>query len=312
MLRMTQDRQRGWQNLMINLQDPEPNNAVAPTPVLLPHKLEPSNNNNSPVSGRESAASKPSPIVEGKGGNYDFYHDQLDQHAQRMVEGERRMYEWRLGTLSKIHFAVGDHMAKQNPHVQIIQQPVIANHNRPSPVVNVGRTPIPIKNEYLENKRQAQLNKARGQGILGGGAAAALKPNQPNVNKFAEMNQNLEQIRRKNLIDRRDVKKSSAYDNVKSPQKPPIIKPGTPVDERYRSAYDRDAVTEAEKKKAQEALQKIEPVNNNLTEVIINLQNIGAKPKNVDKKAYLQQLNKKWNEQGGPQQRQQWTDHTAD
>ena len=63
---------------------------------------------------------------------------------------------------------------------------------------NVGR-PSFLKNEYLENKIQAQRNKARGQG-------AAPNANVGVVSRIAaEMNRDLEAVRRRNLSAKEGV-----------------------------------------------------------------------------------------------------------
>ncbi len=87
---------------------------------------------------------------------------------------------------------------------------------------NVHRRPI-----VIQNKRQNQSNKARVQGHV------------------VVLNKNLKQIRHKNLLSKREIKR-----------KPQI--------------YSKN-----DQKEAQEALKKIEPVGNNLTEL---LDNIGIHP----------------------------------
>ncbi|CAF0738261.1 unnamed protein product [Didymodactylos carnosus] len=238
----------------------------------------------------------------------------LEQQKQR---DEQVQNEAASNLSSAVDGKGGDHVTKQTPHAQN-QQLVIANcKNRPPPAVNVGRPPVPVKNEYLENKHHVQLNKVHEQGNLRVNNANALKPNQPVNDNFAEMNRNLERIRRKNLMKHHNIKKPSAYDNVKSPQKPIIVKPVAPVNERHRSAHSRDGAIEAERKKkeVQEVLQKIQPVENSLTKI---LNDIGVTPKNVVKKEVILQqsidkaIQEKRKEQSQSQQRHQWSEHTAD
>lgn len=129
-----------------------------------------------------------------------------------------------------------------------------------------------MRNDFLDNRRQAQLNRARGEGYAGvrcsssfffglqnclfQGAAAAVNPNLGAVGHVAaEMNRNLEEVRRRNLLGKRDAinKPPNAF------KKPLISKVvpfnslcltwvflqaagGNPVDERYRSAYDQQVV----------------------------------------------------------------------
>ena len=78
----------------------------------------------------------PSPVPSTpKPGNYAQYHEVLDAHKQKIADGERRM------DANQGH--------KPTPHIQVYQRPAPGHQNlRPTP--NVGR--------------QAQLNKARGQG----------------------------------------------------------------------------------------------------------------------------------------------------
>lgn len=91
----------------------------------------------------------PSPVPSTpKPGNYAQYHEVLDAHKQKIADGERRM------DANQGH--------KPTPHIQVYQRPAPGHQNlRPTP--NVGR-PALLRNDYLENRRQAQLNKARGQG----------------------------------------------------------------------------------------------------------------------------------------------------
>ncbi len=79
-----------------------------------------------------------------------------------------------------------------------------------------------MKNDYLENRRQAQMNKARGQAYAGvslfllfsfnlqrdlfQGAAAAVNPSIGAVAHIAaEMNRNLEEVRGKNPRGKREI-----------------------------------------------------------------------------------------------------------
>ncbi|CAF4682464.1 unnamed protein product [Rotaria sp. Silwood1] len=295
------NRDRGHNRLLLSYSSPDlpdMNNQRVTPPVVPQAKI---NRVSTPSSAREPAAASPTSSA-AKAGNYDQYHELLDQHKQKMADGERNMDEW-----NKINQA-----QKPNPHVQVYQKPVVGNHNlRPTPGANVGR-PAALRNDYLENRRQAQLNKARGQGY-GAGAAAAVNPNVGVVGRIAaEFNRNLEEVRRKNLSDKREVigKPPTEY------KKPPINKPtsSNQVDEKYRSAYDQQIVIaqKEKEKQAQEALKKIEPVNHNLTEL---LNDIGVRPPSSEqekKKAILQNLNAKvvreaWEQYGGPpKSRSQW------
>ncbi|CAF2765027.1 unnamed protein product [Rotaria sp. Silwood2] len=297
---INRDRERN--RLLLSYSSPDlqgMNNQRATPPVVPQPKM---NQVATPSSAREQVVASPTPSA-AKAGNYDQYHELLDQHKQKMVDGERNMDQW-----NKIN-----QVQKPNPHIQVYQKPVVGNHNlRPTPGANVGR-PAVLRNEFLENRRQAQVNKARGQGY-GAGAVAAVSPNVGVVGHIAaEINRNIEEVRQKNLLGKRDAvsKPPTAF------KKPPINKPpiGNQADERYRSAYDQQvliAQKEKELKQAQEALKKIEPVNNNLTEV---LNDIGVRPPSVDqdkRKAILQNLNERsvreaWQEHGGPpKSRLQW------
>ncbi|CAF1188713.1 unnamed protein product [Rotaria sordida] len=65
------------------------NQRVTP-PVVLQPKM---NQVSTPSSAREPVAASPIPNV-AKAGNYDQYHELLDQHKQKMAEGERNMDQW--------------------------------------------------------------------------------------------------------------------------------------------------------------------------------------------------------------------------
>ncbi|CAF1193266.1 unnamed protein product [Adineta ricciae] len=290
-------RDRDRNRFLYSNSDPDPtdvNKQRATPPVIGQPKVNPVS---VPSSARSSATPSPVPSTP-KAGNYEQFHDLLDEHKQKMAEGERNLDEW-----NKIN-----QPQKPNPQVQVYQTPVRASHNlRPTPGANVGR-PASAKNDYLENKQQAQVNKARGQGDYAGGAAVALNP----IGQLAAINRNLDEIRRKNLAGKRDVnhKPPMAY------RKPLVNKPPAinQADERFRSAYDHDIVIaqKEKEKQAEEALKKIEPVNNNLTEL---LNNIGARPSSanqVRKDSILQEINRRsvqenWHEKGGPPKgRPQW------
>ncbi|CAF3681032.1 unnamed protein product [Rotaria sordida] len=301
------DRDRERSRLLLSHSTPDLpgiSNQRATPPVVLQPKM---NQVSTPSSAREPVAASPIPNV-AKAGNYDQYHELLDQHKQKMADGERNMDQW-----NKIN-----QPQKPNPHVQGYQKQVAGNQNlRPTPGANVGR-PAALRNEYLENKRQAQANKARGQGY-GAGAAAAINPNVGGVGQVAaEVNRNLEEVRRKNLLGKPEAigKPPAAL------KKLPINKPtsNNQVDEKYRSAYDQQVVLaqKEKEKQGQEALKKIEPVNNKLTEV---LNDIGVRPSSSldqeKKKAILQNVNERsvreaWQEHGGPPKpRSQWNQQPA-
>ncbi|CAF1122215.1 unnamed protein product [Rotaria sordida] len=65
------------------------NQRVTP-PVVLQPKM---NQVSTPSSAREPVAASPIPNV-AKAGNYDQYHELLDQHKQKMADGERNMDQW--------------------------------------------------------------------------------------------------------------------------------------------------------------------------------------------------------------------------
>lgn len=83
------------------------NKQRATPPVIGPPKVNPvsvpSSARSSVCCGTEQSSSNfttllkatPSPVPSTpKGGNYEQYHDMLDQHKQKMVEGERNLDEW--------------------------------------------------------------------------------------------------------------------------------------------------------------------------------------------------------------------------
>ncbi|CAF1068990.1 unnamed protein product [Adineta steineri] len=268
------------------------NKQPPPPPLIIP---QPKMNQ---ISARKPVVASPIPSTP-KAGNYDQYHAFLDQHKQKMADGERNMDDW----------TKNNQMQQPNSHIQVYQTPPPANQNfRPTPGANVGRPPA-VKNDYFENRRQAQFNKDRGQGFIGGAAAAI----NPNIGQVAEVERNLDEIRRKNLVGKREInnKPPTAFKKFAANKPSNNIQ----VDDRYRSAYDQQAIIsqrEKEKKAEEAALKKIEAVNNNLTEV---LNDLGSRPSSANqerKKNILQDLNQKsarerWNEKGGPPKvRSQW------
>ncbi|CAF2699339.1 unnamed protein product [Rotaria sp. Silwood2] len=118
------------------------------------------------------------------------------------------------------------------------QKPIIGNHNfRPKPIAKIHR---PIR---IENKRQVQLNK----------------PHVKNHGVVSELNRNLKEIRHKNLLNKREFIRKKL-----------INKPND-----YLQVNKRHRLKNNEKKQVQDIFKKIEPVDNNLTDL---LNDIGVHP----------------------------------
>ncbi|CAM4777694.1 unnamed protein product [Rotaria magnacalcarata] len=291
---INRDRERNRLLLSHSSPDlPANNKQQIASPVVAKPKMNPVS---TPSSGRESAAASSIPSA-AKAVNYDQYHELLDQHKQKMTDEERNMDQWNIVNQPQ----------KPNSHVQLYQKPVIGNPNlRRTPGANVGR-PAALRNEYLENRRQALLNKARGQGYAGGTSAVANANVGVVGHMAAEMNRNLEEIRRKNLIGKREIngKPPTAYKKPLATNKPINA---NQIDERYRSVYDQQVVLaqkEKEEKQAQEALKRIEPVNNNLTELLNDISGQSSNADQNKKKAILRNVNERsvreaWQSRGGP------------
>ncbi|CAF3443277.1 unnamed protein product [Rotaria socialis] len=195
-------------------------------PVFLPHKM---NQISNPSSTREPVIASPNQKIEKNGNNHQ-YHEQLDRLKQKLADDEKKMDEW-----NKIN-----QIQKPNPPVEVLRKPVVVHHNfHPIEIGKINRPKI------VGNKRQVQLNKPR---VKKKDGIAVL------------LNQNLEEIRQKNLLHKREFVR-----------RPLINKPKDCFQIRKRC---RSRKHEKEKK-VQEVYKKIEPADNNLTDL---LNNIGAHP----------------------------------
>ncbi|CAF3325181.1 unnamed protein product [Rotaria sp. Silwood1] len=143
------------------------------------------------------------------------------------------------GQLDKLKPKITENEKKVDEFKQA-QKPIIANHHfRPKSNAKIGR---PIR---IENKRQVQLNKSHVKDHNG---------------VVSVLNQNLKEIRQKNLLNKREFIR-----------KPLINKPYDylQINKRYRLKNNE------QKQQVQEVFKKIEPVENNLTDL---LNNIGVHP----------------------------------
>ncbi len=79
-------------------------------------------------------AASPTPSA-GKISSYDQYHEVLDQHKQKMADGERNMDEWNKGLYKLIRRFIEQSPVsvnqgqKASPYIQVYQKPVPGNQN---------------------------------------------------------------------------------------------------------------------------------------------------------------------------------------